>query len=448
MKYTKGHTIYFLGIGGIGMSALARYFNSIGLTVYGYDRTSTKLTRAMENEGMHIHYKEDIQHLSISIDLAVYTPAIPESNIELQYLRKSNIPLIKRAELLGQLSNEHFTIAVAGTHGKTTITSMIAHILHGAGKNICAFIGGIANNFNSNLVLSNKPDFFVVEADEFDKSFLQLQPSVAVISSIDADHLDIYESRDHMIDTYTHFAEKTALKGNLIIKSGIQLTQDLPFNTYGFAENCTVFANNISIRDGRFEFDICSQGSVSRVVMMMGGRHNIENALAAASACLQCGINLHDISKLLSTYKGVWRRFDVQVSNENVTYIDDYAHHPEELKACIQAARELFPEKKITGVFQPHLFSRTRDFMTDFAKSLSLLDQLILLDIYPARELPIQGITSAALLEKVFIKQKVLLAKHELIPALKAQKPEVLLTMGAGDIDLFVEPIKEMLLTC
>jgi UDP-N-acetylmuramate--alanine ligase len=269
-----------------------------------------------------------------------------------------------------------------------------------------------------------------------------------VISSIDADHLDIYQSRDHMIETYTHFAKKAASKGNLIIKSGIQLAQDFSFNTYGFAESCTVYANNIHIRNGRFEFDICNQVSESRVVMSMGGRHNVENALAAASVCLQCGINLHDISKLLSTYKGVWRRFDVQVSNEKVTYIDDYAHHPEELKACIQAARELYPGKKITGIFQPHLFSRTRDFMTDFANSLSLLDQLILLDIYPAREQPIDGITSNALLEKVGLKQKVLLAKHELIPTLKAQNPEVLLTMGAGDIDQLVEPIKEMLLTC
>lgn len=447
MKYGIGHTMYFLGIGGIGMSALARYYKYHGVNVFGYDKTATQLTRSLEKENIHIHYHEDIDLLPEKIDLAVYTPAIPATNRELQWIKSQNFPLIKRAELLGQLSKEHFTIAVAGTHGKTTITSMIAHILFSAGKNICAFIGGIASNFQSNLVLSDRPDYFIVEADEYDKSFLQLQPDIAVISSLDADHLDIYQSKEKMLKTYTQFAATTVAKGNLFLKSGISLINELRHTTYGFGADSAITAKNIRIFEGKFEFDLFKNDDFCKVNMQIGGRHNIENALAAASVASICGISLAESGRHLSTYKGVWRRFEIHLTNEKITYIDDYAHHPEELKACISAAKELFPSKKITGIFQPHLYSRTKDFMDEFAASLGTLDQLILLEIYPARELPIEGVSSAILLDKIPLENKKLTSKEDLIPMLESLKPEILLTLGAGDIDQFVEPIKEMLAT-
>ncbi len=445
MNYGSGHSIYFLGIGGIGMSALARYFQHKGADIAGYDRIKTRLTRELESEGMKIHYHEDIHLLPQEIDLAIYTPAIPDTHAELQLLQKKKIPLIKRAEALGMISKNHFTIAVAGTHGKTTITSMIAHILYGAGKGICAFIGGIANNFNSNFVITGYPEFYIIEADEYDKSFLHLRPDIAVISALDADHLDVYHTRDQMLESYAAFAANAAAKGSLVLKAGSRLPVDLPHQSYGLDANSHVRAEEIVIQDGLFCFDLAVSNASVPVKLRVAGRHNIENALAAATACLLCGVSLKQIGDLLSTYTGVRRRFDIQINKPETVYIDDYAHHPNELKACILTAKELFPGKEITGIFQPHLYSRTRDFIQEFADSLSTLDQLILLDIYPAREQAIEGISSERLLEKVAINKKMMAHKHELIPLLETLKPKILLSMGAGDIDQLVEPIKNLL---
>ena len=445
MKYGEGHSIYFLGIGGIGMSALARYYHSLGCTVAGYDRTPSPLTKQLENEGMAIHYEDNPTLLPALIDFAVYTPAVPKDLKELEALRQNDIKIMKRSEALGLVSEQHFTIAVAGTHGKTTTTAMVAHILHTCGKDTTAFIGGIANNFNSNLLLGQgKDSIMVVEADEYDRSFLRLHPNISIVNSIDADHLDIYGDRQHLVAGFNDFAALTEDK--VIVKEGLAIHTDRGIRC-GFGDGCDYRAEIIKSEKGVTDFIIHSESQKTEVRLPMAGNHNVLNATAAFIAARQVGLEPEAIAEALASFKGVKRRFDIRVNNEKHCYIDDYAHHPEEIRSCLTAVKASFPEKRLTLVFQPHLFSRTRDFMDEFASVLALADELILLDIYPARELPIEGITSKALLDKVQMSDKHICQKSELINLIDSEKPELLVTMGAGDIDRFVEPLEKMIKT-
>ena len=434
-----------LGIGGIGMSALARYYHSKGYTVAGYDRTPSQLTQQLENEGMAIHYEDNPTLLPALIDFVVYTPAVPKDLKELEALQQNDIKIMKRSEALGLVSEQHFTIAVAGTHGKTTTTAMVAHILHACGKDTTAFIGGIANNFNSNLLLGQADDsIMVVEADEYDHSFLRLHPNISIINSIDADHLDIYGDKQHLVAGFNDFAQLT--DGKVIVKEGLAIHTDHGIR-FGFGDSCDYRAEIIKSEKGVTDFIIHSEGQRTEVKLPMAGNHNVLNATAAFIAARQVGIEPETIAEALATFKGVKRRFDIRVNNEKHCYIDDYAHHPEEIRSCLTAVKASFPEKRLTLIFQPHLFSRTRDFMDEFASVLALADELILLDIYPARELPIEGITSKALLDKVQMNDKHICQKSELISLIDSKKPELLVTMGAGDIDRFVEPLEKMIKT-
>ena len=445
MKQGEGHTIYMLGIGGIGMSALARYYHSQGYIVAGYDRTPSPLTKQLENEGMAIHYEDNPNVLPALIDIVIYTPAIPKDLKELEALRQRNLPILKRAEALGKVTEGHFTIAVAGTHGKTTTTAMVAHILNHSGTNTTAFIGGIANNFNSNLLLSHEGEYvIVVEADEFDRSFLRLHPDISIINSIDADHLDIYGDRQHLVQSFNDFANLT--EKEVIVKESLDIVTDRGIY-FGFGNNNDYKTSIIRSEKGITDFVIQSEDSTTEIRLPMAGQHNVLNATAAFIAARKIGIPTTDIAEALTSFKGVKRRFDIRVNNKKHCYIDDYAHHPEEIRSCLTAVRDSFPEKHITLVFQPHLFSRTRDFMNEFASVLALADELILLDIYPARELPINGISSEALLNKVNVNHKRICKKEELINLINNEKPELLITMGAGDIDRFVEPLENMIKT-
>lgn len=449
--------LYFLGIGGIGMSALARYFKAKGYEVAGYDRTPSPLTHCLENEGISIHYIDDPSLIPENIEFVVLTPAIPANALELKYLRDKNVRIVKRAEVLGMLSREHKALAVAGTHGKTTTTALVTHILMTADKRMSAFIGGISRNIDSNVVIGeDKDEFMVMEADEFDRSFLQLAPFVSIVTSIDADHLDIYGDYEHLVASFNEFVDKTSDDGLVIYHANLPIKTTKKHVTYGL-ENADVTAENIRIVDGETQFDFvvanyCALPSYlsnlrnqSSLSMRLYGNHNVQNALAAIIMCSYLAVSQEDIRKGLATFKGVQRRFDIRVKNEKHIYIDDYAHHPEEIKAALLAARKVFSDKELTVVFQPHLFTRTRDFMDGFAESLSLADRVILLDIYPARELPIEGVTSAALLERITSKNKMLCSKEELLDTIKSIEPELVMTVGAGDIDRFVPQIENML---
>ena len=446
--------LYFLGIGGIGMSALARYFKAKGYEVAGYDRTPSPLTHRLEAEGIGIHYVDDPSLIPENIEFVVLTPAIPSNSLELNYLREKNIKIVKRAEVLGMLSRQHKALAIAGTHGKTTTTALVTHILMTANTKVSAFIGGIARNIDSNVVIgSDKDDYVVMEADEFDHSFLQLSPYVSIVTSIDADHLDIYGDYQHVTDSFNEFVNKTADDGLVIYHADLPIKTNKKHVMYGLA-NADVVAENISIRDGETCFDVVvadspstpkSLRALSSLRMSLFGNHNVQNALAAIIMCSYIGVSQEDIRKGLATFKGVQRRFDIRVRNKKHIYVDDYAHHPEEIKAALTAARKVFTDKELTVVFQPHLFTRTRDFMDGFAESLSLADRVILLDIYPARELPIEGVTSAALLEKITSKEKILCSKEELLNTIKHIDPQLIMTVGAGDIDRFVPQIEKLL---
>jgi UDP-N-acetylmuramate--alanine ligase len=440
-------TVYFIGIGGIGMSALARFFRIRGCNVSGYDKTPTSLTDALIKEGIDVHFDEDILRIPSQTDLAIYTPAVPSDHKELLYLLDKRITLKKRSEVLGALSENMFSIAVAGTHGKTTITGLISHIFKVANIDINAFIGGIVKNYNSNLIISEKADVFIAEADEYDRSFLQLSPDISVVSAIDADHLDIYSDKADLQDTFSSFMSKTKKGGFLITRKNI-VTPDLDgVSKYNYSAEgpSDFYASEIGIRNFRFHFTLNIPGNKTTVEMQIPGRYNIENALAAAAVCYLKGIPIEQIKAGLESYQGIVRRFDYRVNTGDVVYIDDYAHHPEELKACIAATRELYPGKKILGIFQPHLYSRTLHFADEFASVLDTLDEAILLDIYPAREEPIPGVSSAMLLDKMKLTHKIVLGKKDVIENLENRKTEVLLTMGAGDIDQLVDPIEKML---
>lgn len=447
--------IYFIGIGGIGMSALARYFKTLGKEVAGYDRTATTLTSQLIAEGMDIHFEDNVQLIPPAFKnknnndkiLVIYTPAIPKSHSELNYFNDNAFSVVKRSKVLGLIASANYTVAVAGTHGKTTTSSMIAHILHSSGVNIAAFLGGIAKNFNSNFVLPQKNNKIVnvVEADEFDRSFLTLFPNIAVISSMSADHLDIYGTHDELVRSYNTFAGQ--VKEHLILKKGLKVSNvKADITTYSLQSDADVHAKDITISNRSYKFNVMvGNHLIKDLVLGLPGRHNIENAVAAIAVAFKLNIPEEKIREALATYSGVNRRFDYQIKTESLVFIDDYAHHPEELSAAISSVKELYSDKKITGVFQPHLFTRTRDFADEFAQSLSLLDEVILLDIYPARELPIEGVTSEIVFKKINCANKIMLSKEKLVEYVENHIPEVLLTLGAGDIDTCVLPLRNML---
>lgn len=446
MDLKKVSKLYFLGIGGIGMSALARYFKKLGAEIYGYDLTKSPLTKTLEQEGMHIHYETDVSKIPDDIDVAVYTPAIPADHDELLFLKESGIELVKRSVMIGQITEGKFTIAIAGTHGKTSISAMTAHMLNHAGKRLNAFVGGIMKNYNANLIFSENADFFVVEADEYDRSFLQLKPDIALISSIDADHLDVYGDQKEMTENFRLFASKTSPGGKLIVNEKVHDIAEKA-TKYGFHDLSEIKATNVNITNGKFVFDIESDlVNIRHIQMMIPGHHYIENALAAAAIGLSLKIPGEQIKKSLESFKGVERRFDIRIHNAGIVYIDDYAHHPQEIIATLRALKLLFPDHKLTGIFQPHLYSRTKDLADEFAYSLQNLDEIILLPVYPAREKPIAGVSSEMLLDKIENINKYLVNKEELITFLKNKHIEVLVTLGAGDIGLLAPRIEKMLI--
>ncbi|QNK62964.1 UDP-N-acetylmuramate--L-alanine ligase [Pedobacter sp. PAMC26386] len=440
--------VYFIGAGGIGMSALARYFKKRGCLVGGYDKTSTVLTRTLEEEGILISYADELSSLPIEFKvtakdtLIVYTPAIPGNAVLLNYFRDHGFNLQKRSQVLGIISKGQFCIAVAGTHGKTTTSSIVAHILTDTGYGCTAFLGGITTNYQSNFLLGDN-NVVVVEADEYDRSFLTLHPDIAVITSMDADHLDIYGDAAQLHESFHLFAKQLKTDGILFFKQGLPLEDGI---TYGAGTDSVVQALNIRVVEGNFVFDYKDEKvSITDIPLMLPGKHNIENATVAMAAAIRLGIDPEKVKAAIASFKGVKRRFEYIVREDKHIYIDDYAHHPEELRACFDAVRQLYPEKKMTVVFQPHLFSRTRDFADDFAKVLSTADELLLLDIYPARELPIEGIDSAFLLAKLTLKNSKVYKKEEVLTYIKESQPELLVTVGAGDIDTLIQPLRNIL---
>jgi len=457
MDFKTIERVYFVGIGGIGMSALARYFAKQGKLVCGYDRTQSALTLELEQEGIDIHYVDDAQLISREFrdskenTLVVYTPAVPHNHKELNYFIDNKYNVVKRAQALGVIASAKKTLAVAGTHGKTTTSTLLAHLLSSSKVGCDAFLGGISKNFSSNLVINDKgSDLLVVEADEFDRSFLCLYPQLAIITSVDADHLDIYGSYEEVIDAYEAFASQIKLDGTLIIKQGLGLmpllSTSIKVYTYSLKDKADYYLTNIGIKDGYYHFDLNTpNGIVGNLKLGVPGLYNIENAVAASAAALQQGITEEELRKGLSSFSGVVRRFDVQYRGKKAVYIDDYAHHPAELKAAITSVKELYPGRKVIGVFQPHLFTRTRDFTYEFAQSLDLLDEIILLDIYPAREEPIPGITSESILKRMQNTNRKLCSKDELKEILKKEDIDILITMGAGDIDRLVPDITKIL---
>ena len=441
--------VYFLGVGGIGMSALARYFNEKGVAVSGYDKTETVLTKKLSAEGIKIHYEDNIEFIDKEADLVVYTPAVPKDHKELNYFLQNNYQLVKRSEVLGAITNSSYSICVAGTHGKTTTSTMVAHILRHSGYGCNAFLGGIAVNYNSNF-WSNKKNVSVVEADEYDRSFLKLSPDVAIISSMDPDHLDIYGTAENMEQAFIDFSARIKPGGLLLSKYGLKRTDDLKaakhLTFHLQNEKAGVRAANIKMSRGSYLFDVLMQNwELKDVLLNMGGLHNIENMVAAISVAHHLEIDNDKIRESVAAFKGVKRRFEYIIKNDEQVMVDDYAHHPEELRALLTGAKDLFPGVKCTVIFQPHLYSRTRDFADGFAETLDLADEVILLPIYPARELPMEGVTSEMVLSKMKIENKQVLDKAAVLEWITNNKAELLITAGAGDIDTLVEPIKKIL---
>ena len=443
-------SVYFLGIGGIGMSALARYFNSRGLNVSGYDKTETVLTQQLIKEGIAVHYDDNVELIDRKASLVVYTPAIPSSHQEYNYILSNGFSLLKRSEVLGMITNSSFNICVAGTHGKTTTSTMIAHLLKHSEFGCNAFLGGIASNYDNNFWSSEK-NVCVAEADEYDRSFLKLSPDVAVITAMDPDHLDIYGTIHNFKSAFIEFAQKIKKGGLLIVK--YDLTSDVDFGdvqlqSYSLQNsNANVYARDIKINNGAYGFDVCFENEViSNLTLNMGGLHNIENAVAAIAAVKQLGLSNDAIRHALAAFKGVKRRFEYILKDEETVMIDDYAHHPQELEALINSAKGLYPNKKCVVVFQPHLYSRTKDFAKGFSEVLNMADSVYLLPIYPARELPIPGVSSEMIAEGMDSKKTICLSKEALMNHLTNNtKPELLIMAGAGDIDAMVLPIKAIL---
>ena len=439
------HSVYFIGIGGIGMSALARYFNFIGKEVAGYDKTPTPITDGLVEIGIDVHFEDNVDLISDRFKhpqtLVVYTPAVPSSHSELNYFKNNGFDLKKRSEVLGIVTKDSYCLAVAGTHGKTTTSAILAHLLKECELPFTAFLGGVSEDFNSNFVLDGT-DYSVVEADEFDRSFLRLTPTVACITSMDADHLDIYGTKEELHHSFREFAGKIKLGGKLFVKSGLPMEGI----TFGIEDGSDYCIENINIEHGTYIFDLVTPSEViTNVKFSKPGRHNLLNGLAAFAMAVQTGCPPHRLAKALETFKGVQRRFSYQIKEKDFVFIDDYAHHPTEINAVYQAIREMHPGQKITVIFQPHLFSRTRDFVDDFAASLSQFDEIVLLEIYPAREEPMEGVTSQWLLEKINNPNKKLIQKSELLEEMKNCKSGVLVALGAGDIGLEVPKIKKEL---
>lgn len=440
--------VYFIGIGGIGMSAIARFFNEKGVQVSGYDRTSTALTQQLEAEGMQIHYTDDIKLIDNTTNLVVYTPAIPATHTELQWYRDNGYEVVKRSDVLQEITRSLFAITVAGTHGKTTVSTMIAHLLTDSGYGCNAFLGGISVNYNKNFWRSDK-QVAVIEADEYDRSFLKLSPDIAVLTAMDADHLDIYGTPEAMEDAFIQYTHNIKPNGTLIAKFGLHrnkelnATNKLLYSLQNDAANA--YAANIRMINGGYEFDVMQQDwMIDNISMHIGGMHNVENAVAAITVAHLLGIDADKIRSAVASFRGIRRRFEYVVKTDQQVYIDDYAHHPEELRALITSAKALFPGKKCTVIFQPHLFTRTRDLADGFAESLSLADEVILLPIYPARELPIPGVTSEMIAEKITVPVKIL-PKAEVVEYLGKQDVPLLITAGAGDIDQLKEPVGHLL---
>jgi UDP-N-acetylmuramate--alanine ligase len=446
-KYSK---IYFLGIGGIGMSAIARYYKFKGYPVAGYDRTPSDLTLALEKEGIDIHYKDDPDYIpkDVASTLVVYTPAIPADLQELVYVREHGYTLVKRSRMLGELAEGQTCLAVAGTHGKTTTSTLVAHILTESGKGCSAFLGGISKNYGTNLLTSHTPTV-VAEADEFDRSFLQLHPAIAAITSMDADHLDIYGTLEEYRKAFKAFASQVSRK--LIVKLGLDITPEdtkAKILRYSYNDPSADFyaVNPEPDETGHYIFDLAYPGGVIESIRVgIPGWVNVENSVAAAAVCLSHGVSPDAVKEAIGTYSGVRRRLDVHLNTSRLSYIDDYAHHPKELASAISSMRGIFPGRKLTAIFQPHLFTRTRDFADEFAEALSKVDKLILLDIYPAREEPIPGVTSELIYNKVTAPEKVLLKKEDLMGYLENEPVDVLATFGAGNIDRFIDPITNLL---
>lgn len=442
--------IYFIGIGGIGMSAIARYYNKKGYSVSGYDKTPSALTAELEAEGIAVHYEDNVDFVPGDVEntLVVYTPAIPHDMKELVYVNEHGYRVIKRSRTLGEIAKGQKCLAVAGTHGKTTTSTLLAHIFTESGEGCSAFLGGISKNYDSNL-LTNENPVIVAEADEFDRSFLQLFPYIAVITSMDADHLDIYGDRKHIVEAFKAFASQTS--GTVIKKYGLEITPEdtsARILTYSYDNPEADFHAESLVKDecGYFTFDLHWMGNVLKGCRVgIPGWVNVENAIAASAIALTYGLEPEKVKAALATFQGVKRRFDIHLNTPECSYIDDYAHHPKEISSAVSAMRDIFPGRKLTAIFQPHLYTRTRDFADDFAKALSGVDKLILLDIYPAREEPIPGVTSEIIFDKVTAPEKVLMTKEELMDYLRNEPVDTLITFGAGNIDRFIGPITEML---
>lgn len=458
MKLAQYDNIYFLGIGGIGMSALARWFVRQGLKVSGYDRTVTTLTRALQAEGMDVHFDDNVALIPAEVrnnkekTLVVFTPAIPKDHQEHTFLKENGYTIMKRSEVLGLISQDYVTVAVAGTHGKTTTSSMVAHLLKTGNKDMVAFLGGITTNYESNLVTNgdvNAKTIAVAEADEFDRSFLRLFPRIAIVTSADADHLDIYGSHDSLIESFREFVKQIQKGGHLIIHESVEEklasdVNDIHKDIYSMSRG-QFFAGNITAKSGFFEFDLMGFEQVEHIRLGVPGFHNIENAVAASIAAWHCGVNLPTIKKGLESFAGVKRRFEFVIKHSRLVYVDDYAHHPAEIDAFLRSMKSMYPRRKLTVIFQPHLYTRTRDFAEGFSKSLSLADEVMLMDIYPARELPIPGVDSDMLFRDITSPSKIRCGKSDLMEKLEKLDIDILATIGAGDIDTFVEPIKDML---
>jgi UDP-N-acetylmuramate--alanine ligase len=439
--------IYFIGAGGIGMSALVRFFNSNNVVVSGYDKTETDLCQTLAAEGVQIHYTDDISMLDKNADVVIYTPAIPADLLELNWYRNNNYNVMKRSDMLQIISKAMNALCVAGTHGKTTTSTILAHILRHTGFGCNAFLGGISSNYNTNYWGSHNQTA-VIEADEYDRSFLKLHPNMSIVTSMDADHLDIYANETDMQNTYVQFLNSTTEV--LVYKHGLTRRKDFKVPTmysYSLQNDASDFyASDIQMHHGTYTFNFCkNQKILSAMQLNVGGMHNIENTIAACAIAMLQGINIKKIADAIADFKGVKRRFEYILNTTQQVFIDDYAHHPEELSALIKSTKALFPHRKCTIIFQPHLYSRTRDFVDGFSNSLSLADEVILMDIYPARELPLEGITSEIILEKITIDNKYILSKEAVLEFVAAAKPALLITAGAGDIDKLVEPIKNIL---
>ena len=447
MKLNTYHNIYFVGIGGIGMSALAKYFHKQNKNVSGYDKKPSYNTKTLEDLGINISYSDDIEtidpkYLKPLDALVVYTPAIPNSNVILNYFNSNHFNVLKRSEILGMITKDTFCFAIAGTHGKTTTTSILGHLMFRANQNMTAFLGGISENYNSNLI-QNGSETTVVEADEFDRSFMTLSPNFACITSMDADHLDIYGDKDSLKQSFLDFSKNISNDGKLFVHESLSVEGI----TYGIDSNADYAAQNIKIVEGAYYFDLKTPDSILRNFRFhLPGSHNLNNAVAALAMALEFGCTKEKLQKGLNSYKGVKRRFSYKIKEQSFVFIDDYAHHPKEIDAVYQAITEMHPNRKVTAVFQPHLFSRTQDFGEEFAHSLSVFDAVLLLEIYPARELPITGINASWLLEKITAPFKKLVTKSALFDVIKSIDNPVLVTMGAGDIGTLVEPLSKKIL--